>query len=173
MLGQPVHLRPWNANVDLTTLSPTVSVQSVGCLPQGQSTARGLQCMLQMSLAKQVHKSKSHKQHADCGWVMELTFLLQPGGQWLPFFKVGPWENAENLLDAPPTWPRKELGEPHAEWCVTTVHVGYVCGVLPTDKEDDTGLRVTSGRLLTEVIRWETETHIMPSCVLLQSTLYP
>ena len=65
----------------------------------------------------------------------KLTFLLQPGGQWLPFFKVWSWENAENLLDTPPTWAGKELSEPHTEWCITTVHVGNVCGVLSTVKE--------------------------------------
>lgn len=62
-----------------------------------------------------------------------LAFLLQPGGQWLSFFKVGPWENAENLLDAPPAWPGKELSQSHAEWSITAVHIGYVCGVLFID----------------------------------------
>lgn len=99
-----------------------------------------------MSFTKQVSaQHKQPEQHTDCGWTVELTFLLQPSGQWLPFFKVGPWENAENLLDAPPARPGKELSQSHAEWRVTAVHVGYVCGVLSTVKED-TGLKLYDGR---------------------------
>lgn len=100
-----------------------------------------------MSFTKQVSaQHKPPEQHTDCGWTVELTFLLQPGGQWLSFFKVGPWENAENLLDAPPAWPGKELSQSHAEWSITAVHIGYVCGVLSMVKKEDTGLKLYDGK---------------------------
>lgn len=43
---------------------------------------------------------------------------------------MGPWEDAQDFLNAPPARPGEQLGQPHAQRGVATVHVGYVRGTL-------------------------------------------